>query len=56
MAENRDLEIWLAPIDGTRVLAPWRIVVGTQVGRLVIEAERFSRLDPPDPPVEAHAN
>jgi hypothetical protein len=42
MAANRDLEVWLAPIAGTRVLAPWRIVVGTQIGRLTIEATRFS--------------
>jgi hypothetical protein len=42
MAANRDLEVWLAPIVGTRVLAPWRIVVGTQIGRLEIAATRFS--------------
>jgi len=41
MAQNRDLEVWLVPIEGTSVLAPWRIVVGTQVGRLVIEAAKF---------------
>ena len=56
MADNRDLEIWLAPIEGTRVLAPWRIVVGTQVGRLVIEAQRFSKLGDDAMPVETHAN
>jgi hypothetical protein len=57
MADNKDLEIWLAPIEGTRVLAPWRIVVGTQVGRLVIEAERFMRADLPDTaPIKAEAN
>jgi Protein of unknown function (DUF3108) len=42
MAANRDLEIWLAPISGTRILAPWRIVVGTQIGRLTIDATVFS--------------
>ena len=42
MAANRDLEVWLAPISGTRVLAPLRIVVGTQIGRLTIDATRFS--------------
>jgi hypothetical protein len=56
MAENRDLEIWLAPIEGTRVLAPWRIVVGTMVGRLVIAAERFVRTSDLDSPAAAQAN
>ena len=56
MAENRDLEIWLAPIEGTRVLAPWRIVVGTQVGRLVIEAERFAKPEAVAVPAGTEAN
>jgi len=38
MAANRDMEVWLMPIKGTRVLAPGRIVVGTQIGRLDILA------------------
>ena len=41
MAANRDLEFWLAPINGTHVLAPWRIVVGTQIGRLTIDTIRY---------------
>jgi hypothetical protein len=55
MAENKDLEVWLAPIEGTRVLAPWRIVVGTQIGRLVIEAERFLKNDE-RAPIKADTN
>jgi hypothetical protein len=43
MADNKDIEIWLAPINGTRVLAPWHIVIGTQVGRLVIDAAKFTQ-------------
>jgi hypothetical protein len=45
MEENRDLEVWLVPIGDTEILAPWRIVVGTQIGRLVISAVRFSSAD-----------
>ena len=41
MVDNKDMEIWLAPVSGTRVLAPWHIVIGTQVGRLVIDAAKF---------------
>lgn len=43
MAANTDIELWLAPISGTRVLAPWHIVIGTQVGRLVVDATRFAQ-------------
>lgn len=41
MVNNRDIEIWLAPIQGTHVLAPFKIVVGTQIGRLTLTASRF---------------
>jgi hypothetical protein len=41
MADNRDMEVWLAPVEGTRVLAPFKIIVATQVGRLVIGARQF---------------
>jgi hypothetical protein len=43
MIANRDLELWLTPINGTRVLAPWRIIVGTQIGRLRIDAARYGQ-------------
>jgi Protein of unknown function (DUF3108) len=41
MQEQKDIEIWLAPIAGTRVLAPFRLSVPTMLGSLVIEAKRF---------------
>lgn len=46
MADNRDMEVWLAPVEGTRVLAPFKIVVATQVGRLVIGARQFQSTTP----------
>jgi len=42
MAENKDLEVWLAPIDGARVLMPFRVSVRTMIGTTVIEASEFS--------------
>lgn len=42
MAENRELEAWLAPVEGTRMLVPLRISVKTMVGTTIIEASRFS--------------
>lgn len=42
MAENRDLEAWLAPVSGTRVLMPYRISIRTMLGTTVLTASRFS--------------
>ena len=42
MADNKDLEVWLAPIDGARVLMPFRVSARTMLGTTVIEASEFS--------------
>jgi len=42
MAENKDLEVWLAPIEGARVLVPFRVSARTMIGTTVIEASDFS--------------
>ena len=41
MADNKRLEVWLVPVDGTRVLIPYRILIGTQMGDLVIVSRDF---------------
>lgn len=41
LKEQRNIEIWLAPISGTRVLVPFRIEGPTPVGRAVLEADEF---------------
>jgi hypothetical protein len=43
MQDNQDLSVWLAPLDGTRVLLPIRISVRTMIGVSVIEASRWSQ-------------
>jgi hypothetical protein len=43
MEENRDLSVWLAPVEGTRVLMPMRISIRTMMGTSVIEATRWSQ-------------
>lgn len=43
MEENRDMSVWLAPVEGTRVLLPIRIAVRTTVGTNIIEATRWQR-------------
>ena len=41
MADNKRLEVWLVPVDGTRFLVPYRILIGTQMGDLVIVSRGF---------------
>ncbi|MGL5114689.1 MAG: DUF3108 domain-containing protein [Beijerinckiaceae bacterium] len=45
MQQNRDMQVWLAPVAGSRALMPWRIQVKTQLGQLVIEAQTVSGLE-----------
>jgi hypothetical protein len=42
MAENKSMEVWLAPVGASRIVMPWRISVATMVGTTVIEATEFS--------------
>ena len=41
MAENKDIEVWLAPVEADRVWMPFRISVRTMVGTTVVEAQEF---------------
>ena len=41
MANNKDLEVWLAPVEADRVWVPFRISVRTMIGTTVIEAQEF---------------
>jgi hypothetical protein len=41
MAQNRNLEVWLAPVEGPHVVVPFHISVGTKAGTLVIQAVDF---------------
>ena len=42
MQDNREMTVWLAPVQGTRVLVPIRISLETMVGTSVLEAQRWS--------------
>ncbi len=42
MADNKRLEVWLAPVDGTDLFVPYRISIGTKIGDLIIIARNFS--------------
>lgn len=41
LRETRDLEIWYAPVEGTKFLAVYRVVVPTALGHAVLQATRF---------------
>jgi hypothetical protein len=42
MENNRDMNVWLAPVEAARLLLPLRIEVRTQAGMSLIEASNWS--------------
>jgi hypothetical protein len=41
LMEARDIEMWLAPIAGTRILVPFKVSAPTLIGPAVLEATQF---------------
>jgi hypothetical protein len=41
LTKQRDIEVWLAPIAGTRVLVPFRAEGPTPIGKIVMNADQF---------------
>jgi hypothetical protein len=41
MEENQDMSVWLAPVEGARVLVPVRIAVRGTSGQVIIELARW---------------
>ena len=41
MTDNKQLEVWLAPVEKAHVAVPFRISVLSQIGTVVIEAQDF---------------
>lgn len=41
LAAQRDMEVWFAPIAGTRVLVPFKVKIPTPLGTGVLEATQF---------------
>jgi hypothetical protein len=48
LVAQHDVEVWLVPIMGTRVLVPFRVSIPTPLGRGVLEATQF--ITTPAPP------
>ena len=53
LTSMRDMEVWLAPIAGTRVLVPFRISIPTPLGLAVLEATQFVSTAAPPPATPA---
>lgn len=49
LSEGREMEMALAPIAGTRLLAPFRLSVVSMLANLTIEANRFETITAPAP-------
>lgn len=48
LVEQRDMEVWLAPVVGTRVLVPFRVSIPTPLGAGIMQATHFvSTAQPP---------
>ncbi len=57
IAGRKDMELWLAPIGDTAVIAPVRIMIPTLIGTFEIKAERFeASASTPHENVPASAN
>ena len=41
LMDLRDIEVWLAPIAGTRVMVPYRVSVPTPIGVGIMQATQF---------------
>ena len=41
LIQQRDIEVWLAPIAATRVVVPFRLIVPTPIGTGVLKATQF---------------
>ncbi len=49
VAGRRDMELWLAPIAGTALMAPIRVAMPTMIGTLKIDADKFDTVAEPKP-------
>lgn len=44
LADNKELFVWLAPVEGTRALVPIKVSISTGIGTMVVEATRFKTI------------
>jgi hypothetical protein len=54
LAAQRDMEMWLAPIAGTRLMVPYRASIPTPIGMGILQANQFVSI--PRPPLPTASN
>jgi hypothetical protein len=54
LVAQRDMELWLAPIAGTRLMVPYRASVPTPIGLGILQANQFVSI--PRPPLPTASN
>ena len=42
MQDNRDMEVWMAPVGATKVFMPFHIAVRTMIGTVTVDATQFA--------------
>ena len=55
VAGRRNMELWFAPIAGTSVIAPVRVLMPTLIGTLKIQADQFAAVAAPLKPAPVEA-
>ena len=50
LVEQRDMEMWLAPIAGTRLMVPYRASIPTPIGLGILQATQFASIPRPPRP------
>ena len=55
LVAQRDMEVWLAPVAGTRVVVPFRISIPTPLGTGVLQATQFVTASQPPRPTPTSA-
>jgi hypothetical protein len=41
MASNRDIDVWLVPVEHAHVVVPFRVSIRTQAGVAIVDATEF---------------
>ena len=54
LAAQRDMELWLAPIAGTRLMVPYRASIPTPIGMGVLQASQFVSIPRPPQPTASN--
>jgi hypothetical protein len=50
------MELWFAPIAGTSIMAPVRVLMPTLIGTLKIQADQFEAVVAPSTPAPVEAS